>query len=102
MQRAYTTLEIKETLFPIFSANPIDKAILFGSYAKGSARPTSDIDILIDSGGKIRGIEFYGILEDVSTAFDVPVDLIEVSDLVDGGKIQQEIAKTGVVIYEKA
>ena len=102
MQRAYTTTEIKEALFPIFEANSIDKAILFGSYAKGTASSTSDIDILIDSGGKIRGINFFGILADISETLDVSVDLFETYELIEGGRIQQEIAKTGVVIYERA
>jgi hypothetical protein len=35
-------------------------------------------------------------------ALNMPVDLIDASQVVDGGKIQSEIAKTGVLIYERA
>lgn len=36
---------IREKTVPIFKNYPIDKAILFGSYAKGSATISSDIDL---------------------------------------------------------
>lgn len=101
MEKVYTTDEIKAKLLPIFKAFPIYKAILFGSYAKGNPTQLSDIDIIIDSKGKIRGIDFFGVLEDITEALDIPVDLIEVSQIIDGCRMQQEIAKTGVVIYER-
>jgi len=59
MERVYTTNEIKEKLFPIFNANPVERAVLFGYYAKENPTRTSDVDILIDSKGKIRGIDFF-------------------------------------------
>ena len=101
MERVYTTNEIKERLSPIFDVVGVDKAILFGSYAKGKPTLSSDIDILIDSNGKIRGIDFFGVRADISEALDIPVDLIDARQLVEGGRVQQEIAKTGVVIYER-
>ena len=101
MERAYTANEIKEKLYPIFNMVPIEKAILFGSYAKGTPTRASDVDILIDSNGKIRGIDFFGVLEDITEALRVPVDLIEASQIVDGGRAQREIAETGVLIYER-
>ena len=102
MDRIYTLDEIKEILFPIFKANNVVKAILFGSYAKGSQTLKSDIDILIDSNGKINGIDFFGVREDIYEALDVPIDLIEASQVIDGGRAQHEIAESGVVIYERA
>ena len=102
MAKVYTTTEITKILSPLFDAMPVDKAILFGSYAKGSATPSSDVDILIDSNGKIRGIDFFGVLEDITQALNIPVDLIEASELIEGGRVQREIAETGVVIYERA
>ena len=98
----YTIDEIRACLLPVFNSVPVDKAILFGSYAKGVATLTSDIDILIDSNGKIKGIDFFGVLDDVSEALDAPVDLIEASQVVEGSRTQREIAETGVLIYERA
>ena len=101
MKKKYTMDEIKEKLLPVFDLIPIEKAILFGSYAKGNPTQLSDVDILIDSNGKIKGIDFFGILEDINEALGVPVDLIEASQIIDGGRIQREISETGILIYER-
>ena len=101
MEKKYTINEIRDMLHPVFQSQPIFNAILFGSYAKGNATPLSDVDILIDSKGKIRGIDFYGIFDEITSALRVPVDLIEASQVVEGGKIQLEIAESGVSIYER-
>jgi hypothetical protein len=63
----YQIDEIKNKLYPIFEAAPIYRAILFGSYANGTADERSDIDLLIESRGELRGLQFYGVLEDVVT-----------------------------------
>lgn len=89
-------------LLPVFSRFPIEKAILFGSYAKGSPTQQSDIDIVIDSKGKIKGIDFFGVLDNIVQVLDVPVDLIEASQIIEGSRVQDEINKTGIIIYEKA
>lgn len=39
-----------EQLAPVFQKNGVRKAILFGSYAKGTAQPASDVDLWVDSG----------------------------------------------------
>ena len=102
MDKIYTSNEIIAKLLPVFKAHPIEKALLFGSYAKGNPRGLSDIDIMIDSKGRIRGLDFFGVLEDITTALDVPVDLVEASQIVDGSRVQREINETGITIYERA
>ena len=102
MGKVYTKNEIKAKLLPIFSAYPIEKAILFGSYARSDQTDLSDVDIVIDSNGKIKGIDFFGILEDIVTSLDIPVDLIEASQVIEGSRVQHEIIETGVIIYERA
>lgn len=101
MGKIFTKNEIKAKILPIFSGYPIEKAILFGSYARGNPTGSSDIDIVIDSKGKIRGIDFFGILEEIVEIFDVPVDLIEASQIIEGSRVQDEINKTGIIIYER-
>lgn len=89
--------EIENVLKPIFKKYNVRYAVLFGSYAKGSQNEKSDIDILIDSG--LKGLEFYGLLEDVSNAVNVPVDLIDTQEIIPNGLLDQEVKKTGVTIY---
>ncbi|MBQ9197176.1 MAG: nucleotidyltransferase domain-containing protein [Clostridia bacterium] len=72
--------------------------MLFGSYSKGTATAASDVDLMVDSG--LRGIRFFGLLEDVCSSLDCPVDLIDTQDIVPNSRIDREIMQTGKVIYE--
>ncbi|MDE5938346.1 MAG: nucleotidyltransferase domain-containing protein [Lachnospiraceae bacterium] len=93
----YTSLQIQTILQPVFADHKIKKAILFGSYAEGKAKKNSDVDILVDSG--LRGLSFFGLLEDVVTALGKNVDLLDVSQLTSDSLVGEEIKKNGVVIY---
>ena len=90
---------IRESLIPVFGRYNVRKAILFGSYAKGTANDQSDIDIYVDSG--LKGLKFFGLLEDVSCALDRRVDLIDSSQVESESRVLSEINSTGVVIYGK-
>ena len=93
----YTIPELQELLTPIFRQNGVKQAVLFGSYAKGHATAKSDIDLLVDSG--LRGVVFFGLLEDVAPAIDTPIDLLDVSQIEKSSRIGREIRENGVTIY---
>lgn len=76
----YSVDEIKSILLPVLETAPVYRAILFGSYAKGSQTDNSDIDIVIDSRGELLNIDFYGVLEDITTLLGKRVDLFEITD----------------------
>lgn len=96
-ENIYTPLQIQTILQPVFANYKIKKAILFGSYAKGTAQKYRDVDILVDSG--LRGLSFFGLLEDVVTSLGKNVDLLDVSQLTLDSQVGEEIKKSGVVIY---
>ena len=97
MNRVYTLAELKNTLNPIFEQFGVKKAILFDSYAKGLATSRSDVNLYVDSG--LRGLAFFGLLDGVASALEVPVDLIDVSQVDRGSPIESEITQSGVQIY---
>lgn len=76
----------------------ISKVILFGSYSKGYAKPTSDIDLVITT--DITGLAFFGMLDDFVTTLNKDVDLIREKDILMGSLVDKEIKQTGVIIYE--
>ena len=90
MSKIYTVPELQSVLSPIFRANGVRKATLFGSYAKGVATARSDV-----------GLAFFGLLEQVTEALDTPVDLIDVSQVETGSEIAREIQKSGVALFEQ-
>ena len=97
MRKLYTVTELRDTLSPIFAEHGVRNAVLFGSYAKGLATERSDVDLLVDSG--LRGLAFFGLLEGVVSALEVPVDMIDVSQVKQGSPVDLEIKRSGVQIY---
>ncbi|MCL2814206.1 MAG: nucleotidyltransferase domain-containing protein [Oscillospiraceae bacterium] len=101
MEKVYTLEEIKKILVPVFMVNAVYKAILFGSYAKGSATGNSDIDIVIDSNGELLNIHFYGLLEQIIEKLNKKVDLFEISEIKKDSPIFEEIHREGVLLYAR-
>lgn len=93
----YSIDEIKSVLSPVFDKYKVKKAVLFGSYAKGNAKLSSDIDLLVDSG--LRGLAFVGLMEEIRCTVDKEIDVFDVSHISPSSRISSEIARDGVVIY---
>lgn len=68
--------EIKEKAIPILQNYPVHKAILFGSYAKGEPTNNSDIDLYIDTNGRLKGLDFIGLLEILVNTLGIDIDLM--------------------------
>lgn len=94
-----TISDIQTALFPVFHRYGISRAVLFGSLAKGTATEKSDLDLLVDS--NLRGLKFVGFMDAVRHAVGMPVDILDVTHIEKGSKIDREIISTGVMIYEK-
>lgn len=81
----------------IFEKSQVNYCYLFGSYAKGKATPVSDVDLLISA--NIKGLKFYGLVEEIRNALHKKVDVLDVNQLKDNVALLEEILKDGVKIY---
>ena len=102
----YTIEKIKELTKPIFKQYGIDKAYLFGSYARGDCTNNSDIDIIIKA-ENIRSLLIIGaILEELKMVLKKDIDLIEEECFEDemlddlDKNFYSKIKKERVIIYE--
>lgn len=76
-EKIYTIEEIKRITRPIFEEYGIEKAYIFGSYARGDRDINSDIDIMIVA-KKIKSLLVIGeLLETLKEKLKKQVDLIE-------------------------
>lgn len=100
-QEIYSIEELKKMLQEILKDFEVKKAILFGSYAKNTTTSQSDIDLVIDSEGKLLNIYFYGLLEELVQKLKKNVDLFEISEIQEGSRIYNDIQKEGIVVYER-
>ncbi len=101
VEKIYTIDELKKIISNVLKNFEVKKAVLFGSYAKNTPTAKSDIDLVVDSEGKLLNIYFYGLLEDLIQKLQKNVDLFEISEIQKDSRIYNDIQKEGIVIYEK-
>ncbi|MGN0407697.1 MAG: nucleotidyltransferase domain-containing protein [Bacteroides sp.] len=70
---------------------------LFGSYAKGKETPVSDVDLLISA--DVKGLKFYGLVEELRLILRKKVDVLDMNQLKDNMQLTEEIFKDGIKIY---
>jgi len=81
----------------VFENYEVSFCYLFGSYAKGKATPVSDVDLLISA--NVKGLKFYGLVEEIRTALHKKVDVLDMNQLRDNIELTEEIFKDGIKIY---
>ena len=100
-EKIYTIEEIKNILKEVLVNMPVYNVVLFGSYAKNSANKNSDLDFIIDTRETLMGFKLFSLITKIEEAFNKNVDAFEKSEIIENSKIDKEIKKTGVVVYEK-
>ena len=87
-----------------FATQPVLKAWLFGSYARGEQTPDSDVDILVvfdeENGRKVSLFRHIGIALGLEDLLGKKVDLITEGTLLPFAK--ETADKDKVLIYERA
>lgn len=89
--------DIKKTVKRIFLKYQINYCYLFGSYAKNKAKPSSDVDLLIDS--EITGLDYFGLIEELRQSLHKKIDLLNMNQLNNNQELLREIMKDGIKIY---
>lgn len=89
---------ISDAILKAVQNYPVDKVVLFGSYARGEAHPTSDIDLVLYSDENI-GFGFFGILQTLKDLLHKDIELIHAIDM--GPQIERVLRSEGVVLYER-
>ena len=97
MNKQHTITEIKEKISKAARQYGVQKAYLFGSYARGEAQPESDIDLCIEK-GKIRTLfELSGFCQDLEETLENKVDVITTVGL--SGDFKEQIEKDMILVY---
>jgi predicted nucleotidyltransferase len=71
----HTIDAVKTAAAAVFSRYPVKHAFLFGSRARGSALPESDIDVLVSLERPLGLIEFNTMADELSDALQSTVDI---------------------------
>lgn len=89
--------QIKSICSQVFKGKEISYCYLFGSYAKGKATASSDVDLLVST--PISGMQFYDLVEELREKLCKQVDVLNQDQLRDNLPLVEEILKDGVKIY---
>jgi len=84
-----------------FVAYPVEKAWIFGSYARDEETPESDIDIMVrfDKDAHITLFDYAGIMNDLEDLLHKKIDLVQEGRL---RKFAQESAEQDkILVYER-
>jgi len=97
MDKVYTIEEIKSIVVPIAKAHSVGRVYLFGSYARGEATPSSDVDLRVDK-GNLRGLFALGALyADLEDGLGKKLDLLTTGSL--DQSFLRSIADEEVLLY---
>ena len=88
---------IKRKCAAVFKNYEVNFCYLFGSYAKGKATETSDVDLLIST--NVRGLKCYGLVEEIRSALHKKVDVLDLNQLRDNFELTKEILQDVIKIY---
>jgi predicted nucleotidyltransferase/DNA-binding transcriptional regulator YiaG len=92
-------LTIKKGVTKIAEKYNIKRIYLFGSYVKGQATPHSDIDLYMEA--DLYGLEYFEFVEQLRGNLKKKVEVLSNKTIQEQSKIDEEIKKTGVLIYER-
>ena len=93
-----TLKQIENAVAKIGKKYNIKNAYLFGSYAKGTAKEGSDVDLLIDDGGNIKGyIALNSFRFDLMDELGTEVDILTTNSA--GERFYDLIKNDRVLVY---
>lgn len=77
MKTSKQIVSIQRKIIPILKKNGVTRAGIFGSYARGEAKKTSDVDVLVKMKSKVSLFGFVRLKQDLEETLQKKVDLVE-------------------------
>lgn len=106
-EKVYTINEIRDIVTPIAKRHRVTRIYLFGSYARGEAEHTSDIDLRIDAKNIRTLFELGGLYADLEDALHKSLDLVTTESLRENmhdpmtRKLIRNMRKDEILLYEE-
>ena len=93
--------EISNTIQEYFKTQPVEKALVFGSFSRGEERPESDVDIIVSLiPGTRLGLKFFAMNLELERLLNRSVDLVIEGDLL---PFAEETAnRDKILVYARA
>lgn len=90
--------EIKRLIKPIAVKYKVKEIYLFGSYARGDANESSDIDFLVFGGENFRLTLIFSLAEELRTILNKEVDVFEINEVNKNSDFYNTIMKERLLV----
>lgn len=97
-EKIYTQEEIAACVIPLLRKYHAERAVLFGSYARGEATKTSDVDLVIIGGEEFEPTDVFSIADELFDRLGKNVDVYELREINKGTDFYNAIFSEGVQI----
>ena len=95
----YSVEEIRRIVAPIAARHDVERLRLFGSYARGEATESSDVDLHVDCGGITDLFGMGALYADLQEKLQKPLDIVTTEGA--SATFLAQIKPDEVLIYER-
>lgn len=97
MKKATTVLSIKKRVLPILRRHDVKRAAIFGSFARGESKASSDVDLLIEYRTKNKSLfDLIDLKSELEEILGRDVDIVTYSSIY--ARLRERILAEQMVI----
>ena len=96
--KIYTFEELSAVVRSLLRKYGAESAILFGSYARQEATPSSDIDLIVRGSAAFDPTDVFSIADELHRITQKNVDVYEMREINPGSPFHRAIIKEGIRI----
>ena len=97
-QSIFTLENINRLVKPLADKYRVKEIYLFGSYARGEADESSDLDFLVFGGENFKHTLIFSLAEELRAALKKNVDVFEISEINQESDFYKRIIREKVLI----
>ena len=94
----YTVDEISRRISPVAEKYHLKAVYLFGSYARGEANESSDIDLVVVGREDFKPLDVFAIAEELHENSGKPVDVYEIREIKKDSPFYRQIMAESVTL----
>lgn len=96
--RIFTIGDIASLVKPIAEKYKVQEIYLFGSYARGEADESSDLDFLVFGGESFKRTMIFSLAEDLREVLKKDVDVFEITEINKDSDFYHAIMKERLLV----
>ena len=94
----FTIRDIQNLVKPIAEKYGVKEIYLFGSYARGEANESSDLDFLVFGGDVFKLTLIFSLAEDLREVLKKDVDVFEINEINENSDFYKAVMKERLLV----